>query len=81
MIKIKIDKNKANEPVFKLNFKNLNEKESRLLKRALIEGKEIKGLYKYNIPLRYLLPIIKNLDKSELLQGSYNIYILYGFIV
>ena len=32
MIKIKIDKNKANEPVFKLNFKNLNEKESRLLR-------------------------------------------------
>lgn len=72
MIKIKIDKNKANEPVFKLNFKNLNEKESRLLKRALIEGKEIKGLYKYNIPLRYLLPIIKNLDKANIKIDKYS---------
>ena len=72
MIKIKIDKNKANEPVFKLNFKNLNEKESRLLKRALIEGKEIKGLYKYNIPLRYLLPIIKNLDKDNIKIDKYS---------
>ena len=33
MIKIKIDKNKLNEPVFKLWFKELNEKEERFLKR------------------------------------------------
>ena len=31
MIKIKIDKNKLNEPVFKLWFKELNEKEERFL--------------------------------------------------
>ena len=40
MIKIKIDKNKLNEPVFKLWFKELNEKEERFLKRVLIESNE-----------------------------------------
>ena len=49
MIKIKIDKNKLNEPVFKLWFKELNEKEERFLKRALIESKEIQGSYKYDV--------------------------------
>ena len=34
MIKIKIDKNKANEPIFKLNFKSLDEKESRFSKKS-----------------------------------------------
>ena len=44
MIKIKIDKSKSNEPIFKLGFKQLDEKENRFLKRALIDGKEIKGI-------------------------------------
>ena len=63
MIKIKIDKNRANEPIFKLGFKELDEKESRFLKRALMDGKEIKGTYRYEIPLKYFLPIIKKLDR------------------
>ncbi len=41
MIKVKIEKNRLNEPIFKLGFKKLNDKEERFLKRALIEGKEI----------------------------------------
>ena len=54
MIKIKIDKNRANEPIFKLGFKELDEKENRFLKRALIEGKEITPK-NYNVD-------IKNID-------------------
>ena len=66
MIKIKIDKNKLNEPVFKLWFKELNEKEERFLKRALIESKEIQGSYKYEIPIKFLLPIINNIGKENI---------------
>ena len=66
MIKIKIDKNKLNEPVFKLCFKELNEKEERFLKRALIESKEIQGSYKYEIPIKFLLPIINNIGKENI---------------
>lgn len=66
MIKIKIDKNKLEEPIFKLGYKKLSEKELRFLRRALIDGKEIKGNYKYEIPLKYLLPIINNLDKENI---------------
>lgn len=66
MIKIKIDKNKKGEPNFKIGYKILTEKEDKFLKRALFEGKEIKGLFKYEIPLRFLVPIINNLDKEEI---------------
>ena len=66
MIKIKIDKNKLNEPVFKLWFKELNEKEERFLKRVLIESKEIQGSYKYEIPIKFLLPIINNIGKENI---------------
>ena len=72
MIKIKIDKNRANEPILKLGFKELYEKENRFLKRALIEGKEIKGTYKYEIPLKYFLPIVKNLDKNNIKLDRYS---------
>ena len=72
MIKIKIDKNRSNEPIFKLGFKELDEKENRFLKRALMDGKEIKGMYKYEIPLKYLLPIIKNLNKNNIELDRYS---------
>ena len=66
MIKVKIDKNKKGEPNFKLHFKKINEKEERLLKRALMEGREIKGSFKYEIPLRFFMPIIRNIKKEWL---------------
>ena len=72
MIKIKIDKNRANEPIFNLGFKELDERENRFLKRALMEGKEIKGTYKYEIPLKYFLPIIKNLNKNNIKLDRYS---------
>ena len=47
-------------------FKELNEKEERFLKRALIESKEIQGSYKYEIPIKFLLPIINNIGKENI---------------
>ena len=72
MIKVKIEKNRLNEPIFKLGFKNLSEKEERFLKRALIEGKEISGIYKYEIPLKYFVPIMNNIDKENIKLDRYS---------
>ena len=51
MIRIKIDKNRLGEPIFKIGFKELTDKEYKFLKRALMEAKEISGNFKYEIPL------------------------------
>lgn len=72
MIKVKIEKNRLNEPIFKLGFKKLNDKEERFLKRALIEGKEISGTYKYEIPLKYFVPIMNNIDKENVKLDRYS---------
>ena len=77
MIKIKIDKNKLNEPVFKLWFKELNEKEERFLKRVLIESKEIQGSYKYEIPIKFLLPIINNIGKENIKIDWWEIFLYF----
>ena len=70
MIKVKIEKNRLNEPIFKLGFKKLNDKEERFLKRALIEG--ISGTYKYEIPLKYFVPIMNNIDKENIKLDRYS---------
>lgn len=72
MIKIKIDKNRLNEPVFKIGFKELDENETRFLRRALIEAKQIKGVLQYEVPLRFFIPIIKNLNKSNIKIDRYS---------
>ena len=72
MIKVKIEKNRLNEPIFKLGFKKLNDKEERFLKRALFEGKEISGTYKYEIPLKYFVPIMNNIDKENIKLDRYS---------
>lgn len=72
MIKVKIDKNKRGEPIFKLGYKELDEKEIRFLKRALMEGKEIKGMFKYEIPLRFFIPIFNNFDKENIKIDRYS---------
>ena len=72
MIKMKIDKNKRGEPIFKLGYKELEEKEVRFLKRAIMEGKEIKGMFKYEIPLRFFTPIFNNFDKENIKIDRYS---------
>lgn len=67
MIKVKIDKNKRGEPIFKLGYKTLDEKETKFLRRAIMEGKEISGMFKHEIPLRFFIPIFNNLDKENII--------------
>ena len=66
MIKIKIQKNKNHDPIFKIKIKDEEIEKYIFLKRALIEGKNIKGNFNYEIPLRFLFPILNNLNKEEI---------------
>lgn len=72
MIRVKIDKNKKGEPIFKLGYKSLDKKEGTFLRRALMEGKEISGMFKYEIPLRFFIPILNNLDKENIKIDRYS---------
>lgn len=66
MIRIKIDKNKQGEPIFRMSFKELEKSEELFLRRALIDSKEISGSFKYEVPLRYFLPIFNNINKDRI---------------
>ena len=66
MVKIKLEKNKKDEPVFKLNIKEKEIDNYKFLKRALLGGKAIKGRYNYEIPIRFFEPIFKNLKLEEI---------------
>ena len=74
MVKIKLEKNQKDEPVFKLNIKEEEIDNYRFLKRALLEGKAIKGRYNYEVPIRFFEPIFKNLK----CEGVWKIYLLKG---
>lgn len=52
-------------PVFKISVKKEETEEFKFLKRALFESKSIKGRYNYEIPMKYFLPVINNLEKDR----------------
>ena len=72
MIRIKIQKGKNNNPIFKINIKDKDLNKFMFLRRALLEGKAIKGNFNYEIPLRYLVPIVNNIDKEYLSIDRYS---------
>jgi len=73
MIKFKLQKDKTKEIVFKINIKEKHLHKYPFLKRAIIEGKKIKGGYNYEIPLRFLIPIINNINIEDLKLDSKSI--------
>lgn len=64
MVRIKIKKDRRGIPVFLASISDKEKDEYTFIKRALIESKEVKGRYKYQVPLKYLLPIFKNIDEN-----------------
>ena len=74
MIKAKLEKDKSGKIVFKLKIDN-DYKENILFKRALMESKIIKGKsrYEYEVPLRFFIPICKNIDKENLMLDKKSI--------
>ncbi|GAA0754296.1 MULTISPECIES: hypothetical protein [Clostridium] len=65
MIKIKIQKVKEEQLIFKISLKENDIERYPLLKRPIIEGKQIKGRFNYEVPLRYFVPIINNINKED----------------
>lgn len=67
MIKVKLEKSKKGNIIFKLKIKE-NEINNILFRRAIMESKIIKGRarYNYEVPLRFFIPIFKNIDKDKL---------------
>lgn len=66
MIRIRLDKNRIGEPVFKIGIPK-EELNNRILKRAIMEGKSLKGIYNYKIPMRYFIPIFNNLGIDNII--------------
>jgi hypothetical protein len=66
MTRAKLEKNKSGKIVFKLKIDD-NDKTNILFKRALMESKIIKGKsrYEYEVPLRFFVPICKNVIKEN----------------
>ncbi|MGL5151381.1 MAG: hypothetical protein ACRC7N_12510 [Clostridium sp.] len=65
MIKIKLETNRWNHPIFYLKVSE-EEKNNVLLKRAIIESTKGKDGYDYKVPIRYFLPIYKNYPKNKI---------------
>lgn len=65
MIKIKLDKNRWNQPVFYLKVDE-EDKNHVLLRRAIMEGARGKDGYDYKIPTRFFTPIFKNYPKEKI---------------
>ncbi|MDY6012075.1 hypothetical protein [Clostridium sp.] len=74
MIKIRIDKNGRGEPIFKIKLNEETIKDNRLLYRGVLSGKRISGLYNFEIPMKYFLPIYNNLNKDEVILDTRSIY-------
>lgn len=66
MIKIKIEEKRNLNFIFKIAIINDDINNDKLLKRLLMEAKVIRGEYKYEIPLRFLLPILNNYKKEKI---------------
>lgn len=66
MIKIKLSKDNKGKIVFKLKIAE-EDKKNILFKRAIMESKIIKGKarYDYEVPLRFFVPIFKNIDRQR----------------
>lgn len=79
MIRVKIDKNRRNEPIFKMNFKDLTEKEQKILKRVFMESKEITGNFKYETPLKYFCFITNIIEKERLIIDKHSKLTYYEF--
>ena len=65
MIKIKIEEGKNNLPLFKISLKEEALEKYKFLKRPIMESRKIKGDYNYLIPIRYLLPIVNNIENTD----------------
>jgi len=78
---IKIEKNKRGNIIFKLNVAQEYEKIA-FVKRIILDSKYIKNdkIYKYRVPVKYLIPIVNNYKYSEIKfdENSLNTYLEFS---
>lgn len=72
MIKIKLQINKKRKIIFKLKITK-EESGNILFKRAIMESKSIKGIYNYEVPLRFFVPICKNINRERMVLDKKSI--------
>lgn len=67
MVRVKLQSDKRNNVKLKIKISN-NDAQNIFLKRALLEGKELKNdrFFNYEIPLRFLKPVITILSKEDI---------------
>ncbi|MGL4741398.1 MAG: hypothetical protein ACRC41_11430 [Sarcina sp.] len=67
MLKFKLESDKSGNIKFKIKVSKELE-DNIIIKRAIFEGKKLKGNKEYNylLPSKYLVPIINNFEKSKL---------------
>lgn len=71
MIKIKLQKDKNKNIIFKMKITEEDINTNKNIKRAIMDSKKLKGLYNYEVPLRYFLPINNALrDKIDIDEKS-----------
>lgn len=70
MLRIKLEMNKKGEPIFKLEINKEDELKYSFLRRALMEGKQIKGTYNYQIPIRFFQPIFNNISVENIILDN-----------
>lgn len=79
MIKVKLEADKRNKPLFKIHIKENELEKYKFLKRALMESKSIKGRYNYQVPLRFFEPIINNIPCDEIVIDKKSILFYLEF--
>lgn len=80
MIKIKLEKNKRCEPVFKVALADEYIDKYRILKRIIFESRKLKGEYNYNIPMRFFEIFLRTIpkDEIEIHNDSIDFYLEYS---
>lgn len=80
MIKIKLEQNKKSEPIFYIRLQGEDDKNNKLLKRALMESTKPKSKLLYKVPMRFFVPIFSNIDKAniELDLNGYNSFLEFA---
>lgn len=80
MIKVKLEKNKRSEPVFKISLKDEDLDKYRVLKRIIFESRKLKGEYNYNVPMRFFEIFFRTIPKNQidLYKDSIDFYLEYS---
>ncbi|MFD3158089.1 hypothetical protein ACFIJ5_14635 [Haloimpatiens sp. FM7330] len=80
MITLKIEENKRKHVILKMKIAE-KDKSNLFIKRVLYESEEIKSgkTYEYKVPMRYFLPLYKNLSKTSVKIHKNSITSFYEF--